>query len=107
VITLHPIVGVLLGVVKRVRYEFFDHGLQSLNEIGNDLVWFAVRGECCGEEGAAHFDAAFGQEFFDVSVGQSISEVPADDELMASGGNWARTRRPEELEGGHQLGMYG
>lgn len=57
VITLDA-VGVLVGVVERVRDQFFDHGLECLSEIGDDLVWFAVCGQCCGEKRSGGGDVA-------------------------------------------------
>ena len=50
VITFDPVVRELLGVVKRVRDHFLDHGFQRLSKISDDLVWFAVSGQGFGEE---------------------------------------------------------
>ena len=49
-IAFDAVVGVLLGVVKRVRDELFDDGLECLGEIGDDFVWFAVGVERWVEE---------------------------------------------------------
>jgi hypothetical protein len=50
VIAFDSVVGVLLGVVKRVGDEFFDDGFERLGEIGDDLVGLAVSVERCAEE---------------------------------------------------------
>jgi hypothetical protein len=50
VVALDAVVGVLVGVVKRVRDKFFDDGLECLCEIGDHLVWFAKCDQRGGEE---------------------------------------------------------
>jgi len=50
VIALDAIVGVLLGVVKRLGDEFFDDSLEGLSEIGDDFVRFTVSVERSTEE---------------------------------------------------------
>jgi len=50
-IALDAVVGVLLGVVKRLRDGLFDRGLQGLCEISDDLVSFAMCSQRCGKEG--------------------------------------------------------
>ena len=49
-VTFDTVVGVLLGVVKRVREKSFNHGLECLGEISDDLVRFAVGVERTTEE---------------------------------------------------------
>ena len=41
-VSFEAVVGVLLGVVKRLRELFFDHRFERLGEIGDDLDWFVV-----------------------------------------------------------------
>jgi hypothetical protein len=48
----------LVSVAKRVRDQFFDHALERLCEIGDDVVWFAVSGQRCSEERAGRGDVA-------------------------------------------------
>ncbi len=43
VVGLDAVVGVLVGVVERVRGQFFDHGREWLGEIGDDLIGLAAR----------------------------------------------------------------
>ena len=50
VVALDAIIGVLLGVVKRVRDQLLDQRLQRLREIGDYLVGCAVSGQRTGEE---------------------------------------------------------
>jgi len=50
VVTLDAVIGVLVSVVKRVRDEFFDDGLQGLGQISYHLVWFPVSDERSSEE---------------------------------------------------------
>ena len=49
-IAFDMVVRILLGVVERIMEEFFDHGLEGLGEIGDDLVWLAVGVERSAEE---------------------------------------------------------
>ena len=50
--TLHPIACVFVGIVKRIRDEFFDHGLERLSETGHHFDWLTVGGQCRREEDA-------------------------------------------------------
>jgi hypothetical protein len=50
VVTLDAVVAVLVGAVKRIWDQLFDHRLECLCEIGDDFLWLAVRGQGCGEE---------------------------------------------------------
>ena len=60
VVTLDAIVGVLIGVVERVRDELLDDRLQHHGQVGDDLFGFAVRGQRHGEECACRCDVAPG-----------------------------------------------
>lgn len=65
-ITLNSIVGVPLGVVKRVWRLFFDHGFQRLGHVSHHFDWFPMGGKGFGEELAAGWDvASLGDENID------------------------------------------
>jgi hypothetical protein len=49
----------LLGVVKRVWDEFFDHGLEGLGQIGHDLGGLGVSVERSAEECSGCSEVAF------------------------------------------------
>ena len=59
-IALDTIVFELLGVVKGVRNQLLDDGLECSGEIGDDLVGFPVNQECSTEERSGCFEVASG-----------------------------------------------
>lgn len=59
-ITLDPVVLMLLGVMKRIRKQVFNDGLQRLGHIGDRFVGFPVSGQRAGEELASGRDVTLG-----------------------------------------------
>jgi len=49
-VAFDAVVGVLLGVVERVRILYLNGGLQRLGQIGDDFIGFAMSGQSFTEE---------------------------------------------------------
>jgi hypothetical protein len=79
VIALDPIVPILGRVMKHLGEKVVDNAQQRCSQIGGDLSWPVAsdqRGEALHPPVDRHvidLDAAFGQEFFDITVGQARS----------------------------------
>jgi hypothetical protein len=95
-------VGPEYGVVLVRFYVGTEDGvrrvLRSAAELGRHYICHLIRPKPVGVSVRSnrfrYFDAALGEEFFDVAVKQSISEVPADGEHDDLG------RGPETIERG-------
>ena len=57
-VAFDTVVGVLVGVVERVRQLLLDDGLERLRQVGHDLAGAAVGGDRPGEEPAGRRDVA-------------------------------------------------
>ncbi len=83
VVTLDPVVGILLRLLRIVgcpRELFFDHRFLGLGEIGYDFNWFVVSKQGGLEEGTCGRDiAAFGNvdvDYLAVLVDCSVDVSP-------------------------------